>query len=73
MFVPRKTKKTKSKTVDSQTSVPANLKTFQPLPSHAQISQRAYALYQSGGYADGRDQQDWFRAEKEMFAVRKNS
>jgi hypothetical protein len=71
MFVPSKPKKNQSKIANTQTSVPNNLKAFQPLPSHEQISQRAYAIYQSGGYANGQDQQDWFRAEKEMFAARK--
>jgi hypothetical protein len=71
MFVPRSTKSPKPKVKSSSTAVPQELKAFQPLPSHEQISQRAYAIYQSGGEADGRDQQDWFRAEREMFENRK--
>jgi hypothetical protein len=71
MFVPSKPKKTKPQVSRTQTSVPNELKTFQPLPSHEQISQRAYAIYQDGGSANGQDQQDWFRAEEEMFAARK--
>jgi hypothetical protein len=70
MFVPQSSKSPKSKVKSSPNAVPQELKTFQPLPSHEQISQRAYAIYQSGGEANGRDQQDWFRAEREMFANR---
>ena len=70
MFVPREPKRNKSNT-RSETAVPIALKKFQPLPSHEQISQRAYEIYQSGGCADGRDQQDWFRAELEMSATGK--
>jgi len=65
MFVPRDSKRNKSNT-RSETAVPAALKKFQPVPSHEQISQRAYEIYQNGGYANGRDQQDWFRAEQEI-------
>jgi hypothetical protein len=71
MFVPRSPKTPKSKAKSSLTVVPQELKAFQPLPSHKQISERAYAIYQSGGEANGRDQQDWFRAEREMFENRK--
>jgi hypothetical protein len=73
MFVPSKPNKGKNKPtiVAAQTGGPNTLKTFQRLPSHEQICQRAYAIYQSGGCVNGRDQQDWFRAEIEMFSERK--
>ena len=71
MFVPRSSKNNKPKVKSSSNAAPQDIKTFQPLPSHEQISQRAYAIYQNGGEANGRDQQDWFRAEREMFANRK--
>ena len=71
MLVPYKPKRNKSKIVNSQTGVPNELKVFRPLPSHEQISRRAYEIYQSAGYLDGLDQQDWFRAEQELFAPRK--
>jgi hypothetical protein len=70
MLVPDKSMRNKSKFVRSQSPVPNKLKTFHPLPSHEQISRRAYEIYQSAGYVDGRDQQDWFRAEQELFAPR---
>jgi Protein of unknown function (DUF2934) len=39
--------------------------------SHQEISQRAYELYERAGRQDGRDQRDWFTAEREMLAGRK--
>ena len=71
MLVPNKSKRNKSTLVSSQSGIPNELKMFHPLPSHEQISRRAYEIYQSAGYLDGRDQQDWFRAEQELFAPRK--
>jgi hypothetical protein len=71
MLVPDKSKRNKFKFVSSQTSVPNELKMFHPLPSHEQICRRAYEIYQRAGYVDGRDQQDWFRAEQELLAPRK--
>jgi hypothetical protein len=71
MYVPSKPKKNQSTRPTAPTSVHANLQAFQPLPSHEQISQRAYAIYEKGGAANGQDQQDWFRAEQEMFAAGK--
>jgi Protein of unknown function (DUF2934) len=35
-------------------------------PSHDSIRDRAYELYEQRGREDGREQQDWFRAEQEM-------
>jgi DUF2934 family protein len=71
MLVSDKSKRNKYKFVSSQSGMLNELKEFHPLPSHEQISQRAYEIYQSTGYLDGRDQQDWFRAEQELFAPRK--
>ena len=71
MFVPETPKRTRSKVASLPTIVPKSPKTFLSMPSHQQISLRAYELYQSGGYKDGRDQSDWYKAEREMFAPRK--
>ena len=71
MLVPNKSKRNKPTFVSSQSVMPNELQEFHPLPSHKQISHRAYEIYQSTGYVDGRDQQDWFRAEQELFASRK--
>jgi hypothetical protein len=36
------------------------------LPSHEEISARAYAYWVERGYADGSPEQDWLRAEAEL-------
>ncbi len=71
MFGPSKPKPNKTEVIRSQASIRSAPTTYQPMPSHEQISLRAYEIYQSGGYADGRDQQDWLQAEREMFSTRK--
>ena len=37
-------------------------------PSHDQICQRAYELYESRGRQDGFSEQNWFEAEHELLA-----
>ena len=37
-------------------------------PSHGQICQRAYELYESRGRQDGFSEQNWFEAEQELLA-----
>jgi Protein of unknown function (DUF2934) len=37
-------------------------------PSHDQICQRAYELYESRGRQDGFSEQNWFEAEQELLA-----
>jgi Protein of unknown function (DUF2934) len=37
-----------------------------PLPGEEQIRQKAYELYVEGGYCDGRAEEDWFAAEREL-------
>lgn len=69
MPIPLSSKRNKIKVASSQAGSPVVPKTFQPMPSHEQIRRRAYEIYQAGGCADGRDQQDWFRAEQEMFRI----
>jgi hypothetical protein len=36
------------------------------VPSHDSIRNRAYELYEQRGREDGREQQDWFKAEHEI-------
>jgi Protein of unknown function (DUF2934) len=72
MFVSKSTKHVKTQAGNSDKNSAAGPKAFRPAPSHEQISQRAYEIYQSGGYTNGRDQQDWYKAEREMCAPRKN-
>ncbi len=38
----------------------------EPQNVEEQIRQRAYELYEERGREDGRDQEDWFRAEGEV-------
>ncbi len=71
MFVPQTSKKNKAQATKSSNDVPKDLQKFQLLPLHQKISQRAYQIYQNGGSADGRDQHDWFKAERELNAPRK--
>jgi len=71
MFIPSKPNKNKTNVASAKTAVAADLKASKVLPSHDDISQRAYAIYLSGGRTNGQDQQDWFQAEKEFFGLRK--
>jgi len=69
MFVPQKSNRNKAKVVRLQPGVLIAPKSFRPMPSHEQISLRAYEIYQRGGCEDGRDQQDWRQAEGEIFGI----
>ena len=40
----------------------------QVTPSHDQICQRAYELYESRGRQDGFSEQNWFDAEQQLLA-----
>jgi DNA-binding response OmpR family regulator len=42
------------------------LETHEPPYRHARIARRAYELYEKEGYQDGRDVQNWVRAEQEL-------
>ena len=39
-------------------------------PTHDQIAQRAYAIFEQSGRLPGRDQANWLRAERELYARR---
>jgi len=72
MFDPKASKHQKSSTLARKnTSSPTLPRTSEAVPSHKEISQRAYALYERGGCKDGSDQRDWFTAEREILARRK--
>ena len=49
-------------------------KTYMPIPpdsvtpSHDQIRQRAYELYELRGRQDGSSEQDWLEAERQMLS-----
>jgi hypothetical protein len=38
----------------------------QTSPTHNEIAQLAYSLYESGGRRDGHDLEDWLRAEQQL-------
>jgi two-component system nitrogen regulation response regulator NtrX len=42
------------------------IEAHEPLHHHARIARRAYELYQKEGYREGRDVQNWTRAEQEL-------
>ena len=40
------------------------------IPTHEEIAQRAFALYEQRGTADGRDLDDWLEAERQLLLDR---
>jgi hypothetical protein len=40
-------------------------------PTHEEIAQRAYALYEKSGRVPGRDMENWLAAESQLIAARK--
>jgi hypothetical protein len=54
---------------DEDASIPANA-TSAPELDRDRVAQRAYELYLSRGGADGRDQDDWLIAERELIGNR---
>jgi hypothetical protein len=72
MFDPKAYKQQKPSILPRKNTPSPNLpRTPAAAPSHNEISQRAYELYERGGRQDGRDQRDWFTAEREMLVGRK--
>ena len=67
MFDPKTSKNQKPATLP-QKSTPPTVKPRAPkaVPSHHEISLRAYELYENGGRQDGADQRDWLSAEREI-------
>ena len=67
MFSSKAPKQQKSNVVPRKVTSPtATPRKLEVVPSHHEISKRAYALYERGGHQDGGDQRDWFDAEREM-------
>jgi len=52
-------------TAQTPTKSPASVQQH-VLNLEEQIRRRAYELYEQRGREDGRDQEDWFRAEEEI-------
>jgi Protein of unknown function (DUF2934) len=44
-----------------------------PAPSHEEISHLAYSYWEEGGRQHGSQQEDWFRAERELLRRRPSS
>ncbi len=51
----------------SKNPLPAKTAIQSPAPSHDQIKELAYQLYENRGRENGRAEQDWLRAEQEIF------
>jgi hypothetical protein len=47
---------------------PEALRSDAPVDMHAEISRRAYELYEARGYTPGYEQEDWIVAEREVMA-----
>ena len=59
--------KQKPTTLASQRSTPPKVTILaDQVPLHDRIRVRAYELYESRGREDGKDQEDWLRAEQEI-------
>ena len=60
------------RSVSKRTTFPGKKHTLAPAeaiaPSHDQICQRAYELYESRGRQDGFSEQNWFDAEQQLLA-----
>jgi hypothetical protein len=67
MFDPKAFKNQKSTTLLRKSTPPTVMPSApKAAPSHDEISQRAYELYEGGGRQDGGDQRDWLAAEHEI-------
>ena len=67
MFDPKASQNQKSATLPRKSTSPAVIPSApKAAPSHDEISQRAYELYEGGGRRDGNDQRDWLAAEQEI-------
>jgi hypothetical protein len=61
--------KQKPTTLASPKSTPPKVTSMpETVPSHDRIRERAYELYESRGRENGKDEQDWLRAEQEIRA-----
>jgi DUF2934 family protein len=67
MFDPKANKRPKAPVVVPSKSSPRKLAmTPDTVPSDSKIRERAYELYEHRGCEPGQDEQDWFRAEREI-------
>ncbi len=67
MFDPKANKQAKAPVAVTSKSAPGKLAVMaDAAPSDSKIRERAYALYESRGREPGQEEQDWFRAEREI-------
>ena len=66
MFDRKAPKHQKSNTLPPKNTSMATSRTAEVVPSHQEISLRASELSERAGRQDGRDQRDWFAAEREI-------
>jgi hypothetical protein len=67
MFDPKANTLPKASVAVPSNSSPSKLTMMaNAVPSDSKIRERAYELYESRGRGPGQDEQDWFRAEKEL-------
>lgn len=67
MFDPKTLKQSKPTPVVTQKTSAARLAMMpDTVPPQDRIKERAYELYESRGRQPGQNEQDWFRAEKEL-------
>jgi hypothetical protein len=67
MIDPKANMQPKASVAVSSKSSPSKLTMMaNAVPSDSKIRERAYELFESRGREPGQDEQDWFRAEKEL-------
>ncbi len=67
MFDPNVSRQPKSNTLASPKSTPAKVAPMSDtVLLHDQIRERAHQLYETRGRENGKDEQDWLRAEQEI-------
>lgn len=67
MGYPKSQKQAQPKSVGGLKSSPSKVAMMpNTIPSQDRIRERAYALYEARGCEPGQDEEDWFRAEREI-------
>jgi len=66
MIDPKHQKQRQPNNAVAMKSAPAKVVMIAKAPSHEAIRERAYELYEGRGREPGQDEQDWFRAEREI-------
>lgn len=51
--------------------MPTQVSDNESKPTHAEIAERARAIFEKSGRIPGRDEQNWLQAESELIAARK--